>query len=119
MPYKDEAAQAAAKHRHYLKNKSVVMERQRTKRQRLREGIDAYKLARGCDRCGYDRCAAALEVHHPDPSVKEISVSRAMRANANLEKIVAEMNRCELLCANCHREHHYSENWAAHTRSRA
>jgi len=64
-----------------------------------------YKGGR-CERCGYDHCHAALEFHHRDPSQKEFIVS-----NAGTRRITArvqtELDKCELLCANCHREAHY------------
>ena len=57
-----------------------------------------------CSKCGYDKCLAALEFHHPDPSVKE---SKIIGTTASLDKQRAEANKCLLLCANCHREEHY------------
>lgn len=66
------------------------------------------KLNRGCDRCGYNKCPQALEWHHPnndkdiDPS--SILMSRTIKA---FEKYLAEIAKCDLLCANCHREEHF------------
>lgn len=58
-----------------------------------------------CSNCGYSKCLAALEFHHPDPSVKE---SKIIGSTASLAKQRAEAQKCVLLCANCHREaHHY------------
>jgi len=57
-----------------------------------------------CNLCGYNRCNTALELHHIDPSKKEISFG-SIRANPrSWEKIVEELKKCVLLCANCHRE---------------
>ena len=61
------------------------------------------KLERGCDRCGYNKCAAALEWHHPDTN-KDGDPSILLRHS--LDKYIEEINKCELLCANCHREEH-------------
>jgi hypothetical protein len=56
-----------------------------------------------CCACGYDRCLAALEFHHWDPGTKVFELSRG-----NLLKpwpgVVAEADKCDLYCANCHRE---------------
>ena len=57
-----------------------------------------------CSKCGYDKCIAALEFHHPDPNVKE---GKIIGSTASLEKQRAEAAKCVLLCANCHREAHY------------
>lgn len=60
-----------------------------------------------CVRCGYDKCIAALEFHHTDPIQKDPDF-RKMR-NWSFERNRAEFEKCELLCANCHREVHYKE----------
>lgn len=58
-----------------------------------------------CMRCGYNKCVAALDLHHINPDEKEYGVAK-MR-NYSKDKIVAELSKCLLLCANCHREEHY------------
>ena len=59
-------------------------------------------LGGGCYVCGYDKCNAALEFHHRDPTKKDFAISR----QRSLDKIKAELDKCVLLCANCHRETH-------------
>jgi hypothetical protein len=58
-----------------------------------------------CVVCGYNRCAAALEFHHIDPTVKEGGV---IGTTASLAKQRTEAAKCVLLCSNCHREAHHS-----------
>lgn len=57
-----------------------------------------------CVRCGYDQHIAALEFHHPDPSIKELTVGKLL--NTQWERIKEELDKCELLCSNCHRIEH-------------
>lgn len=57
-----------------------------------------------CLHCGYNRYAGALDLHHRDPSQKEFNLSHA--ALTSFEKVKAELDKCDLLCANCHREEH-------------
>lgn len=58
----------------------------------------------GCCRiCGYDRCVAALEFHHVEPSEKRFALSNRGVARS-LAKARAEAEKCILLCANCHAE---------------
>ncbi len=57
-----------------------------------------------CQRCGYDKCLAALDCHHRDPTEKEYSPSTLKNYTESI--IINELNKCDLLCANCHREHH-------------
>lgn len=57
-----------------------------------------------CNICGYNKCNGALELHHIDPHEKELSFG-GIRANPKAwDKIVEELKKCVLLCANCHRE---------------
>ena len=59
-----------------------------------------------CQICGYDRHHKALEMHHIDPSIKEKSFGNLMAAPGRLEDWHEELEKCVLLCANCHREVH-------------
>lgn len=56
-----------------------------------------------CRLCGYDRCQAALEFHHLDPSSKSFALS-VRGLTRSIEKLREEVAKCVLLCANCHAE---------------
>lgn len=59
-----------------------------------------------CQCCGYSKTMEALELHHIDPNAKEMGFG-AIRANPkSWIKIVSELRKCILVCANCHREIH-------------
>jgi hypothetical protein len=72
------------------------------RRRSLRERSIVYKGGR-CEICGYDKCLSALEFHHLDPMTKEFNISDRV---TTFEDIQAELDKCHLLCANCHREVH-------------
>ena len=57
-----------------------------------------------CEICGYNKNIYALEFHHKDFTQKDYDISSSDR---NFEKLKPELNKCMLLCANCHRELHY------------
>ena len=59
-----------------------------------------------CACCGYNKCISALDFHHLDASRKEFNLSAAMVAPKAWTKLVEELRKCILLCANCHRELH-------------
>jgi hypothetical protein len=56
-----------------------------------------------CAVCSYNKCVRALQCHHLDKSEKEFTVSRR---TLSWEKLVKELDKCILLCANCHSEYH-------------
>ena len=70
-----------------------------------RKNIQTLKEEYGakCSKCGYDKCMAALEFHHLDPTVKE---GKIIGSTLSLEKQRVEASKCILVCANCHREMH-------------
>ncbi len=55
-----------------------------------------------CIGCGYNKCLEALEFHHLDPSAKEFEISD----RRSWEALTIELDKCVLVCANCHREFH-------------
>lgn len=65
----------------------------------LKERAIAF-LGGKCQICGYDKCPAAFDFHHPDPRVKDFVISSKM----SWEAIEPELKKCILLCATCHRE---------------
>ncbi len=62
-----------------------------------------HKVSLGCSRCGYNKYGGALEWHHTDKN-KEIHPSEALARS--WDKYLEEIQKCILLCANCHREEH-------------
>ena len=58
-----------------------------------------------CSRCGYSKCTEALQFHHRDSKEKEFTISDA-GLTRSWAKLLAEIEKCDLLCANCHAEAH-------------
>lgn len=62
-----------------------------------------------CTICGYNKNYAALDFHHVNPEEKEFSPAKLIYASYDLEEIFKELDKCQLICANCHREIHNPE----------
>jgi len=58
-----------------------------------------------CQVCGYDRCKRALSFHHKEPSQKDFGLS-SRGLTRSWEKTKIEIDKCILVCANCHMEIH-------------
>lgn len=56
-----------------------------------------------CEECGYGDAIAALEFHHLDSKTKEFGLGTF---NGSWQRLLAEADKCVLLCANCHRRRH-------------
>lgn len=77
--------------------------RQNYRKKLLKKKAIEYKGEK-CQICGYDKCENSLTFHHLDPSEKEFTISE--RYNLSWEKLKKELDKCILLCANCHGEEH-------------
>jgi 5-methylcytosine-specific restriction endonuclease McrA len=61
-----------------------------------------------CEKCGYDKYIGALEFHHLNPSEKDFTIAKGGHCSS-WEKVKKELDKCILVCANCHREIHEEE----------
>ena len=71
-------------------------------RREVKRKLIEYKGGK-CQICGYNRCQEALEFHHLDPSQKDFTISGGTKS---FESLKPEVDKCILVCANCHREIH-------------
>ena len=71
-------------------------------RKRKKVELVEYKGGK-CEKCGYSKCVNALEFHHLDPNEKDFGISGK---TWSLERLKKEVDKCILLCSNCHREIH-------------
>jgi hypothetical protein len=111
MPYKDESVRKS-KHKeysreHYLKNKDKQIAANSQYKKKRRKEWQEYKSELSCAKCGFSH-PAAIDFHHEDPSLKEGNIHRYI-ANGQFKKAFEEIKKCIVLCANCHRIHHYEE----------
>ena len=66
-----------------------------------------YKNIDCCERCGYSgKNFASLEFHHKDPSEKNFNISRIRISKNNIQCVIDEIDKCEILCSNCHSLEH-------------
>lgn len=83
-------------------------EYQKTKQRAIKHQLIIYKGGK-CEKCGYNKCEGALQFHHKNPHEKEFTLSQInLSKKLNMEQLYKEIDKCELLCANCHAEEHYS-----------
>lgn len=99
----------------YCKNKRILstkltkkergIEAVQKRRRKLKSMAVDYKGGK-CVKCEYNRCNDALEFHHLNPNEKDFAIS-ASGNTRSWDKIKKELDKCILVCANCHREIHH------------
>lgn len=98
----------AYKHRvnadHY---REVERVRQKRRRHDLRDFLLEVKSA-GCSLCD-EKHPACIQFHHRDPSNKVDRVNRLLAQSKSLKLVKEEIEKCDLLCANCHAKLHWNE----------
>tara|TARA_R110002012_G_scaffold52128_1_gene133986 strand:+ start:138 stop:470 length:333 start_codon:yes stop_codon:yes gene_type:complete len=110
------------------------MARVHTEKDRIRDRIrydygqsvlKRYKLMKGCTKCGYNKDAQALQFNHINPNEKRFLLAQKahkMFCNKNTktkQNIKEELNRCEVVCANCHAIITYeNKHYAIHKKDR-
>lgn len=90
----------------YEKNKESEKLKTRQRKNEIKEWFSEYKSTLKCERCGENH-PATLQFHHLDPSEKEIGISKALTNGWSKKKIILEVSKCQVLCANCHFKTHY------------
>lgn len=84
--------------------KECVKENERKKYQKHMEQFIEYKKTLKCKKCGETRYYL-FDFHHRNPKEKDFIISDHMRSS--LESLKKEIEKCDVLCSNCHREWHY------------
>ena len=90
--------------RKYKDRRQYLIHAVHKRRKKIRQMAVEFKGGR-CERCGYDYCIDALEFHHIDSTKKEFNVSQRGYTRS-WKKVVQELEKCTMLCANCHGELH-------------
>lgn len=72
------------------------------KRNSMKKALVKYKGG-ACCKCGYNKCLRALEFHHLNENEKDFGISKTCKDFDDLKK---EVDKCILVCSNCHAEIH-------------
>lgn len=93
-----------ASHRSQLNASARAYQARTAKKKRLDRKVLLLELAGGarCCKCGYDKSLVALDFDHRDPTTKIKGLLESM-ASVSWERLVEEVAKCQVLCANCHR----------------
>lgn len=90
--------------RTYAQRADTIKRAVSKRRKKIRDMAIAH-MGGACQMCGYERCSAALDIHHRDPKLKAFGISED-GITRSWKRVQAELAKCILICANCHREVH-------------
>lgn len=99
----------AARYDRFLRDR---LEADRKKRTQL---VHSIKRRRGCAECG-ETHPACLDFHHRDKRQKTVGVGVLVGSTTNMQRILDEIAKCDVLCSNCHRKHHWKHKTAGRPR---
>lgn len=99
--YKESWLSPEANARFKVKSQEAIDECNKRKQRERLKLISEYKAKKGCERCGYNEHPCALDFAHKDPKTKKFTISKVL--TRNFELIQKEIDKCRVLCSNCHR----------------
>ena len=109
MPYKTSEEVNSYNREYYQRNRKHLLEKQREKNRKFAENrrkwLVEYKRALKCVRCEENH-PATLIFHHKESFEKSFEIGNAIGLGVSLKKLKAEIEKCEVLCANCHAKEH-------------
>ena len=86
---------------YYKNNKEKFLGYAARKRRKIKSAINDLKN-KPCLDCRQSFPSYVMQFHHRNPDEKEFDVARAVGSSLSLERILKEIEKCDLLCANCH-----------------
>ena len=107
MPYRNRADVLACKRRFYVRHYVRERERIDVSKRKLEDWFDSFKATQHCSLCP-ETHPACLDFHHRDPVTKEFDISQAVhRRRMSATRILKEIDKCDVVCANCQRKAHW------------
>jgi hypothetical protein len=99
---------AAYLRQYYQEHSDQYIEKTLQRQWSSREFVLQLKKELSCSRCGIADWRV-LDFHHIDRSTKDFTIQQLTRKGYGRERILQEIAKCEVLCANCHRIVHWEE----------
>jgi len=96
----------ASRQEYYKKNSTKLKKNLYEKRRKNRKWLDNYKKLKVCGFCG-EKETYCLDFHHVNPDEKESDIMSMVRNCYSIERMQREIDKCVLVCANCHRKVHH------------
>ena len=106
--YRCKSCQRASNKKWTEQNWSAKIAQQGERRLSLKEQLSQYKESKGCLCCDESN-PVCLELHHLDPSQKEINPADMASRGWSWERMLTEIEKCVVVCSNCHKKIHANQ----------
>jgi hypothetical protein len=94
----------------YQRHRERLLEKHRQHNEELKIWLKRYKSKLYCVMCGENH-PACIQFHHRNRNQKSFTISHAIgRGYMSRKKLEEEINKCDILCGNCHAKLHWQEN---------
>ena len=121
MPIKDleirKQKQKLYSKKYYEKNKKEIIKTIGANKKKAAKRFAEFKATLHCTRCGQNH-PATLDFHHVEKSKDNVHLHLLVRHGYFWKRIMQEVDKCVVLCANCHRIHHHNEKQEKKARKR-
>ena len=87
---------------HYKSNKDYYIRKTKQSYNRLSTLLYSFKFSNSCNVCG-ENTPACLEFNHINREDKKYQISSMCKFGVSQEQFIKEIQKCEILCCNCHR----------------
>jgi hypothetical protein len=118
LQYHCRACQALYHKEHYAKNKKRYIQQARQRQKRLQAEVRAIK-DQPCAECGQRYPFYVMDFDHREGHKKVAVINRMVMLGWSRDRILAEIAKCDVVCANCHRERTWQRKQNAKKQSAA
>lgn len=108
MPAKNKKDAKIQRRRFYLKHTAKVKAENYARRNEIKKWFQELKKKYKCNRCSEDH-VACLHFHHKNPEEKFRNIATMPNDGFSKKRILEEIAKCEVLCANCHAKEHFRD----------
>lgn len=108
MSYKNKEDQNKNSAKWYQNNKERRYEAKKKRLSKNKKWFAEYKSKLKCKNCPENH-PSCIDFHHREGEEKEKNISKLVHGGYSIKRILEEINKCDVLCANCHRKEHWDE----------
>ena len=108
MSYRDKDKAKEYQKEWYQQHKEQVIARRKKRQLEIRNWFMRYKSTLSCIDCGISH-PAVLQFHHRNRADKSFNISDVARKASSVKQITNEIQKCDVLCVNCHAKRHWRE----------